>query len=530
MGGQYQSGNKPSNPTAERDVLGCILRDGALLKAAGLSPRDFAEERHRHVWAAATAVQERGDLVDVLTVGAELMARSRLEAVGGAMFLGDLVEDIGTTVGFEHHARIVAELAKRRRIIATALDLANKGLDPGVTVEELSAEAETAFKPARSQADLDTRAPLAGDVFLTAAARLLARANGDEKPIPLPWPSVAKVLGGGLWPGLHVLVGGTGTGKTQWALQTALGAAVQGFPVLYVGLELGELDITARLAALLDENRSVHWSALFKGEIKPEEMGRLLAAAHDRLKPLPLRVEFADPYTGSWTAATLRDRAVALVNRNRAVLRTDEDKPKRPFLVVLDFLQIIGSPPGDRSDIRERIQQASYAGRAIARELSAAVLLLSSTARANYDALVIRGSGKEHTTTLEDVEHDAAQFVGLGKESGEVEYSADTLLTLVREAVPKDAPPPPHGKPIHLAVAKVRAGPTGYAELRFNGTRFREPSPDTNDAERTWRDWRDAHHRRKPKGDPKGDPEPAPPAKRSFDPVKAAESERDLGF
>jgi predicted ATP-dependent serine protease len=67
------------------------------------------------------------------------------------------------------------------------------------------------------------------------------RARGEEKPVPVPWPSVAREIGGGLWPGCHVLVGNTGTGKTQFALQLALHAAEQGVPVRYVGFDLDQV-------------------------------------------------------------------------------------------------------------------------------------------------------------------------------------------------------------------------------------------------------------------------------------------------
>src|SRR5512146_2720472 len=114
---------------------------------------------------------------------------------------------------------------------------------------------------------LDKCAPSVGALIDGALALLRARASGAARPIPLPWGDLAEALGGGLWPGLHVLTGGTGTGKTQLALQAALVAATAGTPTLYVGLELGEPDLVARLLALrmaeIDGAQAPKWSDLY---------------------------------------------------------------------------------------------------------------------------------------------------------------------------------------------------------------------------------------------------------------------------
>src|SRR6185503_20448221 len=61
-----------------------------------------------------------------------------------------------------------------------------------------------------------------GELFEAAMARMERRALGLERPIPMPptWRAVAGLGGGGWWPGLHVLVGNTGSGKSQFALQS----------------------------------------------------------------------------------------------------------------------------------------------------------------------------------------------------------------------------------------------------------------------------------------------------------------------
>jgi hypothetical protein len=301
-----------------------------------------------------------------------------------------------------------------------------------------------------------------GDLLDAAMGRMQRRADALEKPIPLPWKSMEEQLGGGLWPGLHVLVGGTGTGKSQWALQAALHAAKAGTPVLYVGLELGEVDLVARL---LGEEARTSWSGLFLGT-----PGALLHARNsaDALRNLPLHLEFGTP-TG-WPASRLRAAAEEV-----RTMYPQKQRGERPFLVVLDFLQIVGDEPDARgTDLRQRIGQAAYAARDIARNMDAAVLLVSSTARQNYGTV----AGKEPGPMFHDDHRIGGvdALVGMGKESGEIEYAADSVTVAVRWQGDLPERRPGEGQTaVIFATAKVRAGKPRWTELRFNGWRFSEP-------------------------------------------------------
>ena len=133
----------------------------------------------------------------------------------------------------------------------------NDRLLEGTLPSDPTADAEPMMSPA--QKELRDGAPAVGDLVVEALGRMRRRAQGIEKPIPLPWEHLGERLSGGLWPGCHVLVGNTGTGKSQWALQVVLHAARQGVPCLYVGLELGKVDLVARLLGLMSNKK---WSRL----------------------------------------------------------------------------------------------------------------------------------------------------------------------------------------------------------------------------------------------------------------------------
>jgi replicative DNA helicase len=303
--------------------------------------------------------------------------------------------------------------------------------------------------PARDlRAELDAAAPRLSWFEGEALAQMQLRAEGKLRPVQTPWKGLNTQLGGGLWPGMHVLSGTTGSGKTQMALQLAGFAAAAGVPTLYVALELNRPELLARLisAAFAESGRRVSWSDLYQGR----NPGALAEAKRDvipMLRGLPLHVE--EGAAGQWQAATLEDRFKGI-----------SDYYGKAPLIVLDYLQIVG-PESDRQDLRMCIRSAALRARNVARR-GATVLLLSSVSRENAKLLVpgddqIRPGGERS---------DPSMLVGLGKESGEIEFTADTVLALSREEFD------PAGTPMHLAIAKQRAGRPGWVSFRFDGSGF----------------------------------------------------------
>jgi len=312
-----------------------------------------------------------------------------------------------------------------------------------------------------------------------AVRRMAARADGSEKPIPLPWPKVEDALSGGLRQGLHILVGNTGTGKTQWVLQAAIHAAQAGTPVLYIALEADDIEFVARCYGLASGKK---WSPLALGtprddlsDVEGKDPRKAVRDDHlkvlnkhtDELKDLPLEVLLAPPL--GWNYGDLEVLA-------KELRQTYQEPEYGTLLIVLDYLQIIGDDKSPK-DLRERIGQAAYVCKHTARLHNAAVLVASSTARDNY--LKLSGEQRDSKGGVTKARIDLgrgnpSRFVGTGKESGEIEFSADTMMALTQERWGGNEPPP-GGTVCHLALAKVRAGKPGWVELRFNGSEFSEP-------------------------------------------------------
>ena len=334
---------------------------------------------------------------------------------------------------------------RREQVKVAKLLAALQGDEPEERIDELRRELLKPSGRTESLESVQIRAFMDESID-----RIKARADGREKPLVTPWDAVNKCLpGGGIWPGLVVLTGNTGSGKTQLALQLVLHAATAKHPTLYVGLELDRLGLVCRLATMA--YRETHkescqkWSCLWAG--KEKGLAAVFGETRETIEALPLYLDQSQP--GGWSMVNAERRLVELTAG-----RTYEDPCP---LVVVDFLQLVG---GREKELRERIGAASYSARILAREHNAVVVLISSTARENY--LMLAGKHRKKDGKESDLDNIRPEsLVGLGKESGEIEYSADLVLAMVRKE-----------NGVDLAIAKQRAGVAAMVPLQFDGCMF----------------------------------------------------------
>jgi replicative DNA helicase len=124
----------PHNLEAEQAVLGAVLAAGRLVVevAALVEEADFYRPAHRTIWRAILRLADRGEPTDPVTVLGELDHTDELAEVGGGPFLHTLVQAVPMVANAAHYARLVAETARRRRVIDLGIRLAHSDADPAV--------------------------------------------------------------------------------------------------------------------------------------------------------------------------------------------------------------------------------------------------------------------------------------------------------------------------------------------------------------------------------------------------------------
>jgi hypothetical protein len=124
----------PHNLEAEEAVLGAVLASGRLLVevATLLEEADFYRPAHRAIWRALLRLADRSQPTDPVTVLGELDHSGELADVGGGPFLHTLVQAVPTVANAAHYAHLVADTARRRRVIDLGIQLTHSDADPAV--------------------------------------------------------------------------------------------------------------------------------------------------------------------------------------------------------------------------------------------------------------------------------------------------------------------------------------------------------------------------------------------------------------
>jgi hypothetical protein len=146
------------------------------------------------------------------------------------------------------------------------------------------------------------------------------RAADSERPISVPWPSLTEAIGGGLWPGLHLLWGTGDSGKSALALAFGLHAARLGQPVMYYAPFDSETSLVARL---IGQEIESPWAPLALGR-DPVAVHEVRHRVDALLGRIPFHIHSAQdglPYT---------------TGIYQAVQGLREQHPGGPILVVLD--------------------------------------------------------------------------------------------------------------------------------------------------------------------------------------------------
>jgi DnaB-like helicase N terminal domain/AAA domain len=139
----------PHDREAEEAVIASMLVDPELAPklAPILQPTDFFVTKHERIYAAALALQERGEPINQITVGHELARHDELEDVGGIAYLSKLTTELATSVGAEYYATMIRrdavyrEFIDRQRKTATAAFSANGALPALLEIAEADLKA-----------------------------------------------------------------------------------------------------------------------------------------------------------------------------------------------------------------------------------------------------------------------------------------------------------------------------------------------------------------------------------------------------
>lgn len=230
--------------------------------------------------------------------------------------------------------------------------------------------------------------------------------NKALKPLNMGFPILQQNIIAALSSGLIALGAAPSAGKTAFIMQAAYSIATQsGRDVLIFALEMSRNELIARdlsrLTYQLGEGRTA--AELLRGSTFDsgvqvdftKKQQEIITKAATEYKALAGKHIYIFESTGELKASDV----------DRIARKFTKDHGAAP-VIFLDYLQLL-SPEDPRADERRGVTQSVILFKNLSRDLQTPVFVISATARTNY-----YNSDPE----------------GFGKESGTLEYSADTTL------------------------------------------------------------------------------------------------------
>ena len=401
----------------EAKLVGTALAsNGAAIDDAPVTEADFHSPKLGALWQLMCSMRSKGEPVDVVAVASRL---NQLDTPVTAVELHELLAMGGSAASAEFYAARVIEAATRSRLGAAARKVIDLAASPA-DVADVIDQARRAIDDAAGVGRADAR-PMAETI-----TRTLDLLTEPARHAPTPWEDLNHLIGGWRPGALYVIGARPGVGKTVVGLEAALHMTGEG-RALYCSLEMPEPELHMRAIA-----------SIANVSTRDLERRTISSAAWENIRDAMPRLT-----RDLW----VDDRSAVTPGTIRQQARTLKRKGGLSGIVV-DYLQLMASPRGDRRPRHEVVADFSRQLKLLAKDLDVPVIALSQLNR-NSEAR------QDKTPQISDL-----------RESGAVEQDADVVILLHRDL--EKAP-----DAMHLVIAKNRHGITGHVQLAFDGAHAR---------------------------------------------------------
>jgi len=421
----------PQALEAERAVLGAMMLE---IEAAGraleiLEEVNFYRESHRKLFRVMSALFEKGEPIDQITVAEELSNRGELEDVGGAYEISRLI-DIPSAANLEYYAKIVLEKSVARQIINVGTRAISSAYDQSEDVYDLLDRTENEIfrlSDRRLKGGFQSIDPIMSKTMETIES--FHSMKGGVTGIPTGFKDLDEMTSGLQESDLVIIAGRPSMGKTAFALNIARNAAVDHeIPVGIFSLEMASHQLAMRL--LCSEAR-VSSHLLRTGRL-PKALYSNLSKVVGRLAAAPIYIDD----TPSIPILELRAKARRLKAEHNV------------GLIVVDYMQLMRGPKSVESRQQE-ISEISRSLKALSKELAIPVVALSQLSRA------VESRGGEKRPMLSDL-----------RESGAIEQDADVVMFVYRQEHYERDNAELEGQ-AEIIIGKQRNGPVGTIHMTF---------------------------------------------------------------
>ena len=415
------AGNVPPQAVElEEAVLGALMleKDSIIAVQEYVTPDAFYTEEHRTIYRAIEELSMELKPIDLYTVTERLKAKKELKKVGGASYLAQLTQKVGSAANVEFHAKIIAQT-----------------YDESTDVTELIGYAEgEIFKVAEGHVKRSVQA--SKDILARALMQIEEASKNTSafNGVPSGFMAIDRVTLGWQLSDLIIIAARPSMGKTAFVLSMARNMAVdheQG--VAFFSLEMSAVQLMMRL---IIAETGLSGNDVKSGRLTPEQWRHLESAT----KPLGSAPLYIDD-TPALSVFEFRSKA------RRLKIHHDIK------IIIIDYLQLMTGNQDSKGNREQEVAFISRTLKAIAKELNVPMIALSQLSRATE----MRGGSKR--PQLSDL-----------RESGAIEQDADIVAFIHRPeyyGINQDENGMPTAGMAEIILAKHRNGAVCDVNLRF---------------------------------------------------------------
>ena len=442
----------PQAVELEEAVLGALMleRDSIIAVQEYVRPDTFYTEEHKIIYSAIESLSTELKPIDLYTVTERLKVRGELKKVGGATYLAQLTQKVGSAANVEFHAKIIAQKYVQRELIRSATEIQRRSYDEDQDVTDLIGYAESEiFKVAEGHVKRSVQN--AKDILKQALTQIEEASKNSSKFVGVPsgFTAIDRVTLGWQPSDLIIVAARPSMGKTAFVLSMARNMAIDHeSPIAFFSLEMSAVQLMMRLIVA---ETGLSGNDIKSGHLTPEQWRHLESAT----KPLGMAPLYVDD-TPALSVLEFRSKARRLKIHNDIKI------------IIIDYLQLMTATQESKGNREQEVAFISRTLKAIAKELNVPIIALSQLSRATET----RGGSRR--PQLSDL-----------RESGAIEQDADIVAFIHRPeyyGINQDENGMPTAGLAEIILAKHRNGAVCDIKLRFlkDQARFADMDADEN--------------------------------------------------
>jgi len=245
---------QPQNIELEELILAqLILEPKAIYKVSdSLRGWHFYRDSNSLIYSVLFEKYKNGEDCDLAILANELKKQSKLDEIGGPLYLAKLTSKIASSGHLESHVEILIDLALKRKAIEFNAKLESNLYDESLSFSEISDEINTGINELY---DLQTVNSLENSYELTKALladydeRARRSANNESIGVETGLADLNKLIIGYMPGDLIILAARPSVGKTAMAISKVIRQLHKGFKVGFISIEMTSIQLMYRLAA-----------------------------------------------------------------------------------------------------------------------------------------------------------------------------------------------------------------------------------------------------------------------------------------